>query len=204
MIGFSTAPIGNGVLVGTDGQVVIATTAGGAYSAYGDPLPAGAKPSAIWWPRFKTSGADNSGSTPDYWLFSDTLTASNESLWYVSSAGTVFTSRTPLISADYGLAVSPDCLAIPFRIGTELAIVGLFDTEVHLMTSVNSGVAYTDRGQIDDAALYVRFRRGDVSLMQLLIANGITDFTVSPTLGANLIAKTSPTTSALIGGEFYG
>lgn len=206
MIGFSIAPIGNGVLIGTDGQIKIATTAGGAYSSYGDPLPAGFSPSAIWWPRYQfgSTSASNSGATPQYLIASDTEDGSGNTVYKVTASGVTFTDITPSVGGFTGLAVSPDCIAMPFKSGSRIAAVLLFDTEVHIVTSVNAGSAWTDRGQVDDSALYIRYRRGDLTLNQLLLANGITDFTVSPTHGSNLISKSSPTTSALIGAEFYG
>ena len=54
--GFDTQRVGSVVLVGTDGQVKRATTAGGAYSAYGSAMPAGAQPSAIWIPNKQFGG----------------------------------------------------------------------------------------------------------------------------------------------------
>lgn len=188
MIGLDTAKIGNGILVGADGTVMLATAAGGVYSAYASTLPVGAKPAAIWWPRyaFGSTLTDNSGATPQFLMASNTLSA-GAALWKYS--GGTFIDITPHVGGTPGLAVSPDCVAMPWHSGQRIAAVMDFSSVVHLMTSVDTGANWTDRGAISPDALYVRYRPGDTSLNQLFIADG-TQLRVSPTHGANLIGKT--------------
>lgn len=186
--GVDTQKVGTVVLIGTAGQVVKATS-GGAYSAYGDPMPTGSAPSAIWIPAKQFGGTtNNGGANPQYLVASSVLTASDESLWKVTASGVTFTDITPQIGGVYGVAVSPDCIAMPWGSGSKIAAIMDFGGDIHLVTSTNAGASWTNRGQINDDALYVRFRKGDTQALQLFISNG-DELTVSPSLGANLISK---------------
>jgi len=200
--GFDTQKVGAVSLAGADGQVYRATTLGGTYTAYGDPMPTGAQPSCIIIPRYKSSGAANSGSSPDYIVYSSVLTAGNEAAWYVSAGGTVFTNITKTIGGEYGVAVSPNCADACYKLYNRYAAVLLFGTEVHLITSVNNGTAWTDRGQIADDANYIRYRPSDATGNQLFIANGTDGIIVSPSHGSNLITtKSVPSSDQIIGLE---
>jgi hypothetical protein len=197
--GFDTQKVGTVVLLGTDGQVMKAVS-GGTWGNYGDPFPTGANPSAIWIPAKQFGGTTaNSGTNPQYLVASDTLTAGDESLWKVTDSGVTFTDITPEIGGVYGVAVSPDCIAMPFVNGNKIAIIADFDGDIHLLTTTSAGASWTDRGTINAGANYIRFRRGDTQALQLFIANG-DELTVSPSLGANLISKTIAS-DAIIGAE---
>lgn len=201
--GFDTQKIGAVVLVGTNGQVKKATSAGGAYSSYGSAMPAGAQPNCIWIPRYKSDGSANSGSNPDYYVVSNTLTAGNAAVWYVSSSGTVFTDRTPVVSGDYGKAVSYNCLANAFKSGGRVAAVLDFDGTTRLQVSTNAGAAWTNRDTVLDA-IYVRYQRGDATLQKLYMASSGGALIVSLNHGADLVTITSPDMDSLIGAEPLG
>lgn len=186
--GIDTQKVGSVVLVGTDGQVAKAA-AGGVYASYGDPMPTGAIPSALWLPAKQFGGTtNNSGSNPQYLVASSVLTASDESLWKVTASGVTFTDITPSIMGVFGVAVSPDCIAMSYVNGGKIAVIMDFDGDIHLLTSANAGASWTDRGIINADAFYVRFRRSDTQALQLFIANE-DELTVSPSFGANLISK---------------
>ena len=187
-VGIDTQKVGTVVLVGMDGQVVKAS-AGGSYSAYGDPLPTGAVPAALWIPAKQFGGTtNNSGANPQYLVASDVLTAGNESLWKVTASGVTFTDITPQISGDYGVAVSPDCIAMSWGSGSKIAALMDFDGDIHLVTSTNAGGTWSDRGVFNPGSNYVRFRKSDAQALQLFIAND-DELTVSPSLGSNNISK---------------
>jgi hypothetical protein len=196
--GMDTQKIGSVVLAGATGQVMKATS-GGAWAAYGDPMPALAQPSCIVIPRYKSGGASNSGSTPDYIVASNALTAGNESVWYVSSAGTVFTDLTPLIGGQYALAVSEDCIAASYKVYNRYSALFNFGGTVKLLTSVNAGSSFTDRGAVASDAVMVCYRNGDASGNQIFVANGSSGIIVSPSHGSNLLTgKQSPSSDPVI------
>lgn len=199
--GIDTQKIGVIALAGANGQVMKATS-GGAWAAYGDPLPTGGQPSCIVIPRYKSSGSSNSGSDPDYIVVSNTLTASNESVWYVDGAGTVFTDITDTIGGEFGLATSPDCLDASYKKATRYSAVLLFDADVKWITSTSAGVSWSNRGTIAADASYIRYRPSDPTGNQLFIANGSDGIIISPSHGSNSIAtKAVPSTDAIIGLE---
>lgn len=206
MIGLDCAPIGNGILVGSDGQVMIATAAGGTYSAYGDPLPAGAKPSAIVWPRYQfgSTSASNSGATPQYLLASDTLTAGNAALWKVTASGVTFTDITPLIGGEYGIAVSPDCITMPWRSGAIIVAILMFGSLPRLVVSTTSGASWVDGGVLDENSLYIRTRKNDLQNKQAFMA--ISGPGYSPAYRAatpSVVTKSYPSSSIVLGIEPY-
>ncbi len=206
ILGFDIAKVGTAVLAGATGQVRIAND-GSAWSDYGDPLPTDFVPTSIWIPRYElgsTTVFNNGTSSPEYIVFSSIEDGDGETMYRVESGGTVFTPITPTISAVKGVAVGTDCIAMPFKSGAVIAAVADFGGDTHLITSDDTGATWDDRGQVADDALYIRFRRGDISLLQLFLANGTTDVTVSPSGGVNLIAKQSPTLTQLIGIEPFG
>lgn len=201
--GLDTEKIGTVALAGTDGQVMKAIS-GGAWAAYGDPFPAGAQPSCIIIPRYKSNGSSNTGANPDYIAYSASLTAGNEAAWYVSGSGTVFTSITKNIGGEYGLAVSPNCADASYKVYNRYAAALLFDTEVHMITSVNAGGAWSDRGQVADDAAYLRYRLSDTAGNQLFLADGTDGIIVSPSHGSNLLdGKAVPSSDPFLGLEAY-
>lgn len=171
-VGFDTQKNGTCTMVGVDGQVMISTTPGGTYSAYGDPMPTGAQPSAILIPRYKSNGSSNSGSTPDYIVVSESLTAGNEAVFYVEDAGTTFNDITPLVSGDYGTATSPNCLTTPWTKGNYILAVLQFDTLPKFVRSVTAGSAWVSAGVLDEDAHYIRTRKNDLSYKQAFLNDG--------------------------------
>lgn len=169
--GFDTAKNGNVVLVGMDGQVMKATS-GGAFAAYGDPVPTGAQPSCIVIPRYKSNGTSNDTTNPDYYLASSELTAGNEALWYVEDAGTTFNDITPLVSGDYGVATGPDCLTVPWTKGNYIIAALAFGGTPKFVRSITAGSAWVSGGIIDASANYVRTRKNDLSYRQAFLNNG--------------------------------
>jgi len=189
--GFDTIKVGTVVLAAASGQTRIATTPGGAYSSYGSAMPAGSQPSALLVPRLTFTGASNiSTSTPVYLVASNALTAGNASLWKVTASGVTFTDITPLIGSDYYQAVSEFCIHIPWRSGSRIAVIGLFNATRHLLTTLSAGTVWSDRGVLTSNARYVRYRKGNVAMNQLYLADGVPSY--SPDHGANIYDKTHP------------
>jgi hypothetical protein len=202
-LSIDTQKIGTIALAGGAGQVMKATS-GGAWAAYGDPMPDDVQPIAIWIPRYKSSGVANSGANPDYIVATDTLATGNESVWYVSASGTVFTDISPAaIGGDYGLAVSPDCITNAFKSGLRYAALLSFDGVVKLHTSVNAGSSWTNRSTVLDAN-YVRYMRGDATLQKLYISSGAGAIIISQNHGAALATRLAPDDAELIGVEPFG
>lgn len=199
--GFDTQKLGNIVLAGANGQVREAI-AGAAYADYGDPVPTLAQPSAIYIPakQFGSSSA-NSGANPHYLLGSFLLTAGDESLWKVTSSGTVFTDITPSIGGVFGVACSPDCIAVAWWNSSYMAVIFDFEGARHLLTTKNGGTTWTDRGEVNPLARYVRFRRGDKTSQQLYIANNSDGILISQNMGAIRTALAAPDGATILGIE---
>jgi len=201
-MGFDTEKVGTPTLAGQGGQVEIATSAGGAYSDYGSAFPTNAGANCIHIPRYQFGSASSgniSTNTPQYLAASATLTAGNESLWKVTASGATFTSITINIGGQYGLAVSPNCMTMAYKSGKRLAGILLFGSDYHLVTSGTSGAAFTDRGVMASDAAYVRFRKTDLTMQQLFIADGNVKY--SGNFGATVLLKVSPTADPIIGIE---
>lgn len=202
-----TVKVGKVALVGAAGQVYKADD-GGAYSAYGDPLPADFIPSAIWIPfyEFGSISVANDSADPDYVIVSSALDTDDESMYLVTDAGTTFNAITPIVSAVKGLGVSPDCISMPFKSGKRMACVLNFSGTRKLITSIDIGTGdtFTSRGAVASGARSVRFRRGDLTLSQLAIGDGATGVLVSQNLGATLQTKPNPGEDAILLVEFFG
>lgn len=197
--GIDTQKVGSVALAGAAGQVMKATS-GSSWVAYGGPMPALSEPSCIVIPRYKSNGSSNSGSTPDYLVASASLTAGNEAVFYVSAGGTVFTDITKSISGDFGIAVSPDCLTASYKIYNRYSMIADFDGDRHLLTTVNAGGAWSDRGTVAEDAGMVRYRNGDISGSQIFLANGADGIIISPSHGSNLLTtKAVPSDDPIIG-----
>lgn len=206
--GLGTQKLGDAVLVGSDGQVQIATTDGGAYSAYGSAMPTDAQPAAIVQPRYQfsstTVGNINTG-TPQYLVGSNVLSSGGASLWRVTASGATFTDITPIVSSDEGLVIAPKSLAMPWWSGSRIAAILDFGGSPRLVVSTNAGTAWTDRGILDDDARMVTYRKGDKTMQQLFFANGGPAY--SPNHGQSIIVKPYPGDSAtepVIGIAVYG
>lgn len=203
--GFDTVKVGDVALAGGVGQVYKAS-AGGAWAAYGDPLPdAASVPTCIWIPyiNFSSTSTKNSSTSPQYLVGLSSLTAGNESLYRVTAAGTVFTDITPLRSGVYGVPVGENSLAMSMRNGNKIAGIFSFSGTRRLYTSTNAGTSWVDRGVVGTGAQSVRFRRGDRNATQLCIGNGSTGLTVSQNFGSTILAKTNPSENAITFADFF-
>lgn len=207
--GGDTIKIGTVSLFGADNQIKKNTTNGGAYSNYGIAMASGTDPTAIVIPRYifgSASTTNASTNTPEYLVGSTALSAGNAGLWKVTSSGATFTDITPVLTGQYGKAQTANCLAMPWRSGSRIAAILTFNTTRHLVTSINAGAAWTDRGALTATADYIHYRKGDTTLNQLF-GIGYADATkpfYSPNHGAALYEKTSPTTDDLLGIQVYG
>lgn len=193
MGGLDTERVGLPFLIGTTGQVKIATTLGGTYSAYGSATPTGTEPNAIVIPRYQfgsTTTGNISTNTPQYLMGSSILGASNKAILKVTSSGATFTDITPLIGSDYGLTVGSRSLAIPWRSGSRIAGVLQFGSLPRLVVSTNAGASWTDRGVLDTTARMVTYRKGDVAMKQLYLTAGQPAY--SPDHGASIKLKAFP------------
>lgn len=173
--GVDTQKLGTVSLVGVAGQVQRATTNGGSYSAYGSALPAGARPTALFIPRYKFAGTNNGAgiSTPDYLIASD-ASATGESVWKVTASGVTFTAITPNDGSADGLAIGPNCIHIPWHSTAyqDILLLLRFGSDVKLARSVNGGSTYDFSDALHGQAAYVTTRRSDTQRKQLFIANG--------------------------------
>jgi hypothetical protein len=208
--GFDTIRIGTTVLAGADGQVMIATTGGGAYGAYGSAMPAGAQPSAIVMPRYQfgsTSASNVSTSTPQFLVASKDLTAGNAGLWKVTASGATYTDITPTTGGQYGKANGARCITMPLKSGAIILFVGTFGSNRKLAVSVNSGTSWAFSANLNTDASMIVIRRGDINNRQAFIANGTSGVgyvsnyrATTPVISNRAIA----TTDTVIGVAVYG
>jgi hypothetical protein len=200
--------IGDPVLVSNGTQVRIATTFGGSYSDYGDPLPDGFTPHSLLIPRYRfgsTSAGNVSTNTPQYLIASSVEDDDGATLYKVTSSGTVFTDITPTISGDKGTAIGPYSLAMPWWSGSVIAAVLKFGSLPRLVVSTNAGASWTDRGVLNAEACMVTFRKGDRTMKQLFLANGQPAYSYDR--GAHIRSIAYPklyTDEPIIGIQVYG
>lgn len=188
--------IGTSVIVGTTGKVRSATS-GGAWADYGSAIPTSTTPTALVIPRYQfgsTTTGNTSTATPQYLMGSGTLGAANEGVLKVTASGATFTDITPSVSGNYGLAISPRSLAMPWWSGSHIAGVLDFGGSPRLVTSTNAGSSWTDRGILDDDASMVVYRKGDRTMNELYIANGGPAY--SPNRGSTITTVGYPADSA--------
>lgn len=206
--GFDAQKLGNVTLAGVSGKVMRATTAGGTYTDYGDPLPAGARPTALFIPRYKFAGTNNGSgvSAPDYLIGSNAF-ASSESLWKVTASGVTYTAITPNDGSNDGVAVGPNCLHIPWHSSAYQDILALlsFAGTRKLARSVNSGSTYAFTSALHADAAYVTTRRSDTKRKQCFIANGpdvayCAEYRASPMV---FTARVGPSDDSLLGVEVW-
>jgi len=200
-----TVKVGDTVLAVMDGQVMKATS-GGAYSAYGDPLPTGFFPQAIFIPfyKFGSTTVANNSTNPEYLIAANAVDGASASLYKVTSSGTVFTDITPLRSGNPGLAVSEGCITMPFKSGKRLAAVLSFSGTRRLATTIDSGVTWVTTNTVGTGAQRLSMRRSDTTLKQIAIANGSTGLLVSQDFGVNLLSKGTPSDDAIVQTQFFG
>lgn len=171
-------------------------------------MPTGGQPGAIWIPKkaFGSTVTDNSGTTPDYLVASGTLSAGGHSMWKVIN-GTM-NAITPQIAAVKGLAVSPNCLAMPWWSGNRISAILNFGGTRRLVVSTDAGSSWTATAQpLSNNATYIRYRKGDKQMRQLFIADTVPVY--SPDHGGTLYPKTHPSpsgslTDALLFCDPYG
>ena len=200
--GFDTSKVGTIVLVGCGNQVYKAS-AGGAYAAYGTTLPSGFAPSCIWIPRyqFTSSTTLNNATNPEYLIASNVEDGAGETMYRVTASGNTFFAVSPDFGGK-GLAVSQDCLAMPYKSSKRISAVLDFSGSTKLVTSISTGSAWLNRDTVL-GALSVRYRRGDSSLMQLYVSSQ-GGLVISQNHGALLQTRLSPGPTALLGAEPMG
>lgn len=198
-----TIRVGDIILAGASNQVRTATS-GGAYADETNGALVGANPALILIP-FRDFGAltkNTSDVTPEYLLGTDTVDTGGETLYYVTDSGQ--TAITPVVGGVDAIPVGPEAAAMSYVNGSKIALLATISGAVHLLTSTNTGNTWSDRGALDVGARSVRMRRTDGAAVQLFIAAGADGPIYSPDFGATLIAKSWPSTDAVLGCEVYG
>jgi len=201
--GADSIKIGPSMFVGAGGEIVRATTRGGAFTSYADPMPTSTFADLLLVPRYRpgTASTNNISTTTPYLVVGSAVASgADEALWIVDGAG-AFTDITPLNSGDPGTVVGPDCLAIPYRSGAKM--VGIFDfAGTRRMYKRVSG-SWSEITAISSAANYIRMRKGDKQLKEVYFANGsLAGY--SPTFGVDMYSTTIPVTGDIISLEVYG
>lgn len=204
--GMDTVKIGTVALIGAAGQVKKATS-GGAWSDYGDPLVTDFAPTALFIPRYQfgSTSTSNATSTPQYLIASSAEDDDGETMYKVTSSGTVFTAITPTVSGDKGLALGAYCIWMPWWSGSIIFAALSFGGSPRLVISTNAGSSWTDKGILDDDALQVIGRRGDKTMQQTFLTNGMPAY--SKDRGTSIVSKTFPTDAAtepVTGIQVYG
>ncbi len=170
--GMDTIKIGTTALVGAGSQVFKATS-GGDWSVYSGTLPSGAQPNALYLGRWAFGGTvtpNTNTSSPQYLLGSGTISASGETVWKVTNAGSLFTAISPKIGTLAGEIVSPDALKMPWNSGTTITAIARFGADVKFCVSVNTGATWHFTS-LDDNASEIAMRRGDLQVKQAVISN---------------------------------
>jgi len=198
--------IGPGALAASD-DISIATTAGGAYSAY-TTLPTDATPAAVVIPRYElgSTSASNTNTTPEYILASSTADDDGYSLYEVTASGATVTNITPNDGTNDGLAVDHRCVAMPWRSGARLAAVLVFGSTRKLIVKTNVGagsVTCTVRDALSADANAVTYRKGDTTLNELYGTDG-GDAWYSGNHGATIVSKDTPASDELQVISVYG
>lgn len=198
--GMDVNRIGTPVIASADGLARKATS-GGAFADYGAKAQG-----AIFIPRFVfgSTSSGNTGTTPEYLLAAGAADG-GETVWKVTSSGGTHTAITPTIGGNDGLAVSPDCVVMPWRRGDYILAVLSFGGTPRMIVSVDTGANWTDGGVIDAAANYVRVRRGDSLHKQAFITNGGPAYIPNYRAGTiSIYTRNYPSTDDLILIEPYG
>lgn len=175
--GFDTGRLGTVTMGPADGQIRIATTQGGAYADY-RATPTDTEGTCIFIPRYKFSAANNGigVSAPDF-IFASDIPASgtNNGLFKVTAGGATLTNITPVDSgADKGLAVSHNCLAIPWYSSAYQDILGIldFDGVRKFVVSDDAGTTWVISGALNADANFITTRRSDTQRRQVFLTNG--------------------------------
>lgn len=198
--GGDTSKIGGQIILSASGQAYKAAD-GGAYSSYGTAENEG----FVWIPRKTFSAGNNTTSSPEYLLIA-LAEDSGESMWRVTSTGTVYTDVTKGISGDVGLSSGINCAHIPWFSSARMAALLLFGSQLKLITTSNIGVSWTERDDFDGDEGYIRFRKGDQNMSQLyFVAGGVLYY--SKDIGNISTARTfleDSDTTPVLGVEPYG
>lgn len=173
--GIDTEKIGDPILIGTAGQVKIATTKGGAYSDYGDPVPSGASTDAIFISRLEfgsTTVQNIETITPEFLLGSSVLSDDDEAFWKVDTGGTNFIDITPVSGGNPGTVPIDDCIAMPWRDGRIILGILDFDGTRKLVRTLNSGGSWAFSSALDEDARCIVTLVNDKNSRQLWFAGG--------------------------------
>lgn len=204
---FDPERIGVPTLGGTSGQVKMATTAGGAYSAYGSAMPAGAQPLAVFIPRYRF-GASTSNiktTTPEYLVASPSVGAA-EALWKVTASGVTFTGITPTDGANKGLATGANCLAMMWYSGSIIVAVLSFGGTIKLARSTDAGSTWFLSSALAAQASWLTIRKSDLYNKQVFAANGANGVAYWSNIKAaspTFVNKLLPGSAVCIGVDVY-
>lgn len=174
--GFDTGRLGTVTIGAADGLARIATTQGGAYSDYAT-LPTDNVATAVFIPRYSFLGANNGigVSAPDFLFASETpASGTGNTLWTVTVGGTVFGNISPSDGGNKGIAISPNCLNIPWYSTAYLDILALlsFNGTKKLAVSTDGGTSWILSGALSANANYITTRRSDTLRRQVFLTNG--------------------------------
>lgn len=167
-----------------------ATTLGGSYSDLIALTSVNALCIVVPWYTRNSLTALNSGSSPEFIYVLDTPDGSGHTVYWVVGGTPV--NITPVISGSAGVATSQNCITV--WKGKYLAANLLFGSSQHLVTSIDGGSTWIDRGVINTP--YMRVRRQSTQPGQLFMAGQDLEYT--PNLGVTLVAKTKPVPSTLV------
>lgn len=193
--GFAVQPVGTHTYAAVAAQVRESATLGGTYSDDGAALTSTA-PRLLVIPThvFTSSATKNTGANPDYLVGSGAL-VSSEALWRDDGSRTAI---TPVVSSNSGLSISPNCAAM-WR-GARIAALLSFGGTRRLVTTTNTGGAWSDRGAQDAAANHIRILPASKNGNELFWANN-THVRYSPDFGVTIRTKATPFSSGLLGVE---
>lgn len=167
-----------------------ATTLGGSYSD--DQTLSGVNAILIeipWYTRNSLTSL-NSGSSPQYIFGLNAPDGSSHTLYWVVSGTPV--NITPVIGGNPGIPTIPNCLTT--WKGKYIAAILSFAGTLHLVTSIDGGSTWVDRGAVN--APYIRVRRQSATPGQLFMAGSLLKY--SPSFGASVISKTKPDSDDLV------
>jgi hypothetical protein len=187
--GFDVQHNGTVSYAAAENEIQKATTLGGSYSTDQSLTVSPSMIEIPWYTRNSLSSL-NSGGSPEYIFGLPTPDGSGNTLYWVVSGTPV--DITPTVGGYPGLALNANCLAT--WKGKYIAAVLSFNGVLHLVTSINGGTSWTDRGAVD--ADYVRVRRGAGTPGQIYAAGHVLKY--SATFGKNLAAKTKPSSADLV------
>lgn len=187
--GFDVQHNGTVSIASCEGKTRKATTLGGAYS---DDETWGANPILVEmpWGTRNSLIANNSGSSPEYVVGLDAADGSGNTLYWVVGGTPV--DITPMVSGNPGIPAGADCLCT--WLGKYVAYLGVFGGTTKLVTSVDAGATWIDRGAVN--ADYLRLRRLSGTPGQLYPAGTVLRY--SSSFGAALITKAKPSSSDLV------